>query len=62
MFNIGEFIPLDASYYHYEKENEDNYISFVLRDGKILGKIVMGNKILATKVKLAIEKRVNFPI
>ena len=61
MFSIGEFIPLDASYYQYEKENEDNYISFVLRDGKIIGSIIIGNKILATKVKLAIEKQVNFP-
>jgi nitrite reductase (NADH) large subunit len=42
LFSIGEFIPKDASYKVYEEEKQDKYTLIVLRDGKIVGSIIMG--------------------
>lgn len=61
MISIGELSILDESYYQYEKETTDGYITFILRDGKIVGSIVMGDKTLSVKVKMAIDKGVDFP-
>jgi nitrite reductase (NADH) large subunit len=61
MFSIGEFISKDGSYYEYEKETPDSYTLFVIRDGKIAGSIVIGDKALSIKVKQAAEKGLNFP-
>jgi nitrite reductase (NADH) large subunit len=61
LFSVGEFIPSDGSYYTYEDERQDKYILVVLRDGKIVGSIVIGDKALSIKVKTAIEKGSPFP-
>ena len=61
MISIGELNLLDESYYQYEKETPETYITFILKDGKIVGSIVMGNKSLSGKVKMAIDKGLNFP-
>lgn len=61
IFSIGEFNPVDGSYYVYENETESSYASFVLRDGRIIGSIVIGDKTLSVKVKQAVEKGLVFP-
>lgn len=61
MFSIGEFMPKDGSYYQYEKQTQDGYIYFVVRDGRIVGSIIIGDKNLSIKVKQAVEKGLNFP-
>lgn len=61
MFSIGEFNPKDGSYYQYEQEGSDKYFNFVLRDGKMVGSIIIGDKALIIKVKQAVEKGMNFP-
>ena len=61
MFNIGELELLDGSYYKYEYERENNYFYFVIRDGRIVGSIIIGNKELSIRVKKALEKRTRFP-
>jgi nitrite reductase (NADH) large subunit len=61
MFSIGDFIPKDGGYYHYEKDTNETYINFVIRDGKILGSIIIGGKVLSIKVKQAVEKGLDFP-
>jgi nitrite reductase (NADH) large subunit len=61
IFSIGEFNPVDGSYYVYENETENSYASFVLRDGRIIGSIVIGDKTLSVKVKQAVEKGLVFP-
>ena len=61
MISIGELNLIDESYYQYEKETPESYITFILKDGKIVGSIVMGNKSLSGKVKMAIDKGLDFP-
>lgn len=61
MFSIGEFNPADGSSYLYEKEMENGYYCFVVRDGRIIGSIILGDKAISKKVKSAVEKGVHFP-
>ncbi|NTV90211.1 MAG: FAD-dependent oxidoreductase [Clostridiales bacterium] len=61
MFSIGQFSPLDGSYYQYEKETPEYYYNFIVRDGRIVGSIVMGDKTLSIKVKQAVERGIDFP-
>lgn len=61
VFSIGEKSALDGSYYQYEKQSQDKYANFILRDGKIVGSVIIGDKVLSLKVKQAIEKGLSFP-
>jgi len=61
LFSIGDINPIDGSYYNYEQEESDRYFNFVIRDGKIVGSIIIGDKALAIKVKQAVEKATHFP-
>ena len=61
MFSIGEFMPKDESYCQYEMETQDGYICFVIKDDKIVGSIIIGDKNLSIKVKQAVEKGESFP-
>jgi nitrite reductase (NADH) large subunit len=61
MFSVGDFTPSDASYQQYEAEGENSYVSLVLRDGRMTGGIVIGDRMLAVKVKQAVEKGTGFP-
>lgn len=60
LFSIGDISPIDTDCYQYEQEEPDRYIHFVIRDSKIVGSIVMGDKALALKVKRAVENATYF--
>ena len=60
-FSIGEFLPEEGEYTVYEKELSGQYILFVLRENKIAGSIVMGDKTLPLKIKRAVEAGTAFP-
>lgn len=62
MFSIGEFTPLDETYCQLEKEDGKKYYSFVLRDGKIVGSIILGDMNISMSVKKAIEGGARFPV
>ncbi len=62
LLSIGEFTPLDGSYYQFEKEEGLSYYSFTVRDGKMVGSIVIGDKTAAIKAKQAVEKGAAFPL
>lgn len=55
MISVGEFDPSDDSCSIYEKLEDDRYYSFVLRNGRIIGAIIVGDKVLAIKAKTAVE-------
>ena len=61
LFSIGDISPIDGSYHQYEQEEPGRYFNFVVRDGKIVGSIIMGDKTLAIKVKQAVEGALHFP-
>ncbi len=61
MFSIGDFSASDASYQQIEWDEETRYVSLVLRDGRMVGGIVIGDKSLALQVKRAVEKDIRFP-
>ena len=60
MFSIGQITASDASYQQFEKHQDGKYYMFLLRDGKIVGSIVMGDKAMSLKVKHAVEKNARF--
>lgn len=61
LFSIGAISLIDGSYSQYEQEESDRYFNFVVRDGKIVGSIIIGDKALAIKVKQAVENATYFP-
>ncbi len=61
IFSIGEFIPVDASYHQYEKESEGSYYCLLLKDGKMAGGIVIGDKAVSMKIKKAVENGTGIP-
>ncbi len=60
-FSIGEFLPEEGEFSVYEKELPGQYVLFVLRENKITGSIVMGDKTLPMKIKKAVETGSEFP-
>ncbi len=54
-FSIGEFLPEEGEYTVYERELPGQYILFVLRENKITGSIVIGERTLPLKIKQAVE-------
>ena len=60
LFSIGDISPIDGSYYQYEHEETNHYFNFVIRDGRIVGSIIIGDKALAIKVKQAVENATYF--
>ncbi|MBC8015983.1 MAG: FAD-dependent oxidoreductase [Sporomusaceae bacterium] len=61
LFSIGDSSLIDDSYYQYDQEESNHYFSFVLKDSKIVGSIIIGDKALAIKVKQAVENGTSFP-
>ncbi|MCW2279190.1 FAD-dependent oxidoreductase [Heliophilum fasciatum] len=62
LFSIGQITPLDGSYSSFEKVDGDRYYSLTLRDGRIVGSIVIGDQPSAMKIKQAIEQGHLFPV
>lgn len=60
LFSIGEITASDASYTQLEKQTGNQYYMFLLRDNKIAGSIILGDKAISLKVKQAVEKESNF--
>lgn len=61
LFSIGEISPVDGSYHQCEKLDGQRYYVFVIRDRKIAGSIVLGDKEISLKVKQAVESGIQFP-
>jgi nitrite reductase (NADH) large subunit len=60
MFSIGQVNPFEEGYVEFDKETDDGYCLFVLREGKILGGLTIGFKEISLKLKQAIEKSIDF--
>lgn len=61
MFSAGVLEVPDENSSQLEAETAESYISFILKEEKIIGSIVYGNKPLSLKVKFAIDKGYRFP-
>ncbi len=61
LFSIGDISPSGSNYHQYEQEETDRYLHFIIRDSKIVGSIIIGDKALAIKVKQAVESATDFP-
>jgi nitrite reductase (NADH) large subunit len=55
VFSIGQFLPLDGSYRVVAEEADGKYASFVFRDSRLVGAILLGSNALAGYLKKAIE-------
>lgn len=60
LFSIGAIEPCDGSCTVIEKENDDVYISLLLRDGHLEGAILYGDTSQSAVVKKAIEDKKDF--
>ena len=60
VFSIGITAATDASYRQLEHHQGSSYYMFLVRDGRIAGSIIMGDKTAALKVKQAVEKATTF--
>lgn len=60
MFSIGQITASDASCQQLEKHQDGKYYMFLLRNGIIVGSIVIGDKAMSLKVKHAVEKSAPF--
>jgi nitrite reductase (NADH) large subunit len=60
VFSIGQFLPLDGSYRTVAEEGDGTYASFVFRDSRLVGAILVGSSALASRLKQAIEAGTDF--
>lgn len=60
LFSIGQFIPLDGSYQVFCEHEGGVFQHFVFHDGKMVGCILIGNTEPASKIKSAIEGKMDF--
>jgi nitrite reductase (NADH) large subunit len=58
--SVGKFMPEDGSYVVLEKEEEGAYLEFILRDGRMIGAILVAHAELASPVKKAIDSKTDF--
>lgn len=58
--SIGRFMPEDGSYVVVEHEEGAAYASFVFRDGRMVGAILVGHPSLAAPAKKAVESGADF--
>lgn len=58
--SIGKFMPEDGGDQVLEQQEKSSYLSFVFRDGRLIGAILVGHAELAGVVKKAIESGVSF--
>lgn len=61
LFSIGEFIPKDDTYKAFEVERDDRYYLFVTHDGYLAGSIIVGDRAMSHRVKMAVDKHHSFP-
>ena len=60
LFSIGSIEPEDASYEVIDQEKDEKYFRFVFRDSRLVGAILLGDANLATAVKKAVERKLDF--
>lgn len=60
MFSIGEISASDESRF-FEKETQNGYISFTVKDNRLAGGIIIGDQTISLKVRQAVEKGVEIP-
>ena len=56
VFSIGEISAPDASYSQWEKSDGEKYFMFLIRDNKLVGSIIIGDKAVSLQAKQAVEK------
>ncbi len=59
LVSIGAFEPADGSYTVLEAETDGCYRRFVFRDSRLVGAVLLGDASLATRLKQAVETRVD---
>ena len=57
MFSIGEIRAADGSYRQLEETGDDTYRMFMLRDGRLIGALLVGDLELMSAVRTMIEKK-----
>ena len=60
LMSIGTFEPADGSYTVIDEASDNRYLHFVLRDGRLVGAILLGDMSSGTAVKAAIESGWDF--
>jgi len=60
LFSIGQFMPEQPSDLLVSEEKDGNYASFIFREGKMIGAILLGDAKLASTVKTAVESERDF--
>ena len=60
LFSIGQFMPEQPSDLLVSEEKDGNYASFIFRESKMIGAILLGDAKLASTVKTAVESERNF--
>jgi nitrite reductase (NADH) large subunit len=60
LFSIGQIEGEDASYETIDQEKDEEFYRFVFRDSHLVGAILLGDAILATKVKKSVENKTDF--
>lgn len=60
LFSVGQTEPTDGSYRTVENEETEGFFSFVFRDSRLVGAILLGNAKLATQAKKAVETKADF--
>ncbi|MHC4266706.1 MAG: NAD(P)/FAD-dependent oxidoreductase, partial [Planctomycetota bacterium] len=60
LFSIGQIEGEDASYETIDQEKDDEFYRFVFRDSHLVGAILLGDAMLATKIKKSVENKEDF--
>jgi nitrite reductase (NADH) large subunit len=59
LFSIGQVHPHDGSFQAFDARDGTQYRSFIFRDGRLVGAILLGDMRLAASIKNLIEKKVS---
>lgn len=60
MFSIGQFATSESEDLLVAKAKEGNYASFLFREGRMIGAILLGDASLSTEVKKAVDEKRDF--
>jgi nitrite reductase (NADH) large subunit len=61
LFSIGEFMPKEDAYRSFEMEQDGKYYLFVIRNDRVTGSIILGDRAMARRVKAAVDRQHVFP-
>lgn len=59
LFSIGNVHPEDGSFQTFEREEEGSYSSFVFRDNRLVGAVLLGDATLSATLKKLIEQQLS---